>query len=100
MLPFYFADASLSEFGDATKPDGGFKLRVAKCNSVYYQNIPLSCFLDVELASTVGNAQESRLKMVKPLCCGLCSCLGVSLNLLCDYPCSFVAGLCCKTDLK
>ncbi|KAJ8309359.1 hypothetical protein KUTeg_014233 [Tegillarca granosa] len=69
-------DASLSTYGDPITTKGGYKLALSKFNNIYFQNIPLSCFLNVELSAVVGTSEESRISYQKPLCCGLCSCFG------------------------
>ncbi|XP_060071954.1 uncharacterized protein LOC132551824 isoform X1 [Ylistrum balloti] len=72
-------DATLSEFGEGSPAShSGYKLELSKYNSTFYQNVPLGCFLGVELVASVGSSLESRLTEQNPLCCGLCSCLGVS----------------------
>lgn len=71
-------DATLSEFGgESSASPSGYKLELSKYNSTFYQNVPLGCFLGVELSASVGSSLESRLTEQKPLCCGLCSCLGI-----------------------
>lgn len=73
-----FSDADLSEYGDPTRAEGGYKIQVSKCNSVFIQNLPLTCVQDVELSASVGTAEESRVSIRNPVCDGLCACFGVS----------------------
>ena len=74
-----FVDATLSEFGNADEPDGGYRLDVCKYNSIYYQNISLELIQSVELNAMVGSQQQSKISSLKPVCCGLFSCVGVSI---------------------
>ncbi|OWF37089.1 uncharacterized protein LOC110440591 isoform X2 [Mizuhopecten yessoensis] len=72
-------DAALSEFGDGSPASqSGYKLELSKYNRTFYQNVPLGCFLGVELSASVGSSLESRLTEQEPLCGGLCSCLGIA----------------------
>ncbi|XP_050404920.1 uncharacterized protein LOC126820830 [Patella vulgata] len=73
-----FTDAALSEIGDSTKPTGGYKLDVRKTNSIYYQNIPLTCFHSADLSVAVGTSASSKISIKPPACKGLCSCFGVA----------------------
>lgn len=73
-----FSDADLSEYGDPTRAEGGYKIQVSKCNSVFIQNLPLTCVQGVELSASVGTAEESRVSIRNPVCDGLCACFGVS----------------------
>lgn len=70
-------DADLSEYGDPTRTDGGYKIQIAKFNSVYVQNLPLACLQGVELSVSVGTAEESRVSVRDPVCDGLCACFGI-----------------------
>lgn len=74
------SDADLSEYGDPTRTDGGYKIQIAKFNSVYVQNLPLACLQGVELSVSVGTAEESRVSVRDPVCDGLCACFGVGSN--------------------
>lgn len=62
------------------RTDGGYKIQIAKFNSVYVQNLPLACLQGVELSVSVGTAEESRVSVRDPVCDGLCACFGVGSN--------------------
>ncbi|XP_046567372.1 uncharacterized protein LOC124275758 [Haliotis rubra] len=72
-----FTDSSLNDFGDTSKPTGGYKLQVTKSNNIFYQNLPLNTFHSAEMSASVGTTTQSKISILNPICWGACSCFGV-----------------------